>query len=292
MFSAGGSITLRCSATAAGTTWRHRWRIAAAPPGVQAQLHGARTARPELVATTPGTYRIRTRVAAPNGSFSIDTGTADFRQPEPPLGWPLRTSDDRGTITLDGGPIAGTTWPCASGSYPNCPAYMSWAVLSRRTLEVKDADHRLGDAAGVKDLTDRIVAKYLASPYYIVVVNLSGSSAALPDGVRLLKLLGRGHDRRLAPPSRGRSRSSASPGSPAGSAFMSDPRIQCSMSNPPCPAAQPQGQANMTGYLRLNFDRRERRLVRQFVFDDQVAFNIPTPRRRTRGHDKFAGYDL
>ena len=68
VFSSGSFITLRGSAAAAGDDVDHRWRIVTAPPGAQARLHGARTARPELVATTPGTYRIRTRVAAPNGS--------------------------------------------------------------------------------------------------------------------------------------------------------------------------------------------------------------------------------
>ena len=67
---------------------------------------------------------------------------------------------------------------------------MSWAVINRRTAKLEESDHGLGDAAGLKLLADRIDARYKVSPYYLVVVNLSGSSAALPDGVRLLKSLG------------------------------------------------------------------------------------------------------
>ena len=274
VFSSGSFITLRGSAAAAGDDVDHRWRIVTAPPGAQARLHGARTARPELVATTPGTYRIRTRVAAPNGSFSVDTATIDVRQPVPPLGWELRTADDRGTITLNGAAIDETTWPCASGSDAGCPSHMSWAVINRRTAKVDESGNRLGDAAGMKFLADRVVAKYMSSPFYLVVVNLSGASAALPDGVRLLKLLG--VDTSQARTAFQRPISVVGvPGSPAGSAFMSDPRIQCAISNPPCPAAQPQRQANMTGYLRLNSSGRNGGWF-DFVFGDQVAFDTDT----------------
>ena len=271
VFSSGSFITLRGSAAATGDDVAHSWRIVTAPPGAQARLHRARSAQPELVATTPGTYRIRTRVAAPNGSFSVDTATIDVRQPVPPLGWELRTADDHGTITLNGAAIDETTWPCASGSDPNCPAHMSWAVINRRTAKVDESGNRLGDAAGMKFLADRIVAKYMVSPFYLVVVNLSGTSAALPDGVRLLKLLGVDTSQARPPLQRPISVVGV-PGSPAGSAFMSDPRIQCSMSNPPCPATQPQRQANMTGYLRLNSSGGNGGWF-EFVFGDQVAFD-------------------
>ncbi|MET0684175.1 MAG: hypothetical protein ABW060_02615 [Solirubrobacteraceae bacterium] len=271
VFTSGSFVTLRGSARIAGDDVGHRWRIVSAPRGAQARLHGARTTRPELVATTPGTYRVRTRVTAPNGSSSADTATIDVREPVPPLGWQLRTTDDRGTIALDGKPVADTTWPCASGSDPDCAPYMSWAVINRRTAKVEESGNRIGDAAGLKLVADRIDARFKVSPFYLVVVNLSGSSAALPDGVRILKSLG--VDTSQARPALKRPISVVGvPGSPAGSAFISDPRIQCAVSNPACPAAQPQGQANMTGYLRLNSSGGSGGWF-EFVFGDQVAFD-------------------
>ena len=261
VFSAGSFVTLRGSAAAAGDDVDHRWRIVTAPPGAQARLHGARSARPELVATTPGTYRIRTRVAAPNGSFSVDTATIDVRQPVPPLGWELRTADDRGTITLNGAAIDDTTWPCASGSDPGCPSHMSWAVINRRTAKVDESGNRLGDAAGMKFLADRIVAKYMVSPFYLVVVNLSGTSAALPDGVRLLKLLGVDTSQarpRIAAADLGRRR----PGIAGGVGVHvrpADPVRHQQPSLPRGPAAAP-GEHDRLSALELV--RRERRLVR------------------------------
>ena len=282
VFTSGGHIPLRGSARAGGGDVTHRWRIVSAPPGVRATLYRARSARPELVATTPGTYRIRTRVASANGSFSIDTATFDVREPVPPVGWELRTADDRGTITLNGGPIANTTWPCASGSDADCPSYVSWAVINRLTAKVEESNNTLGDAAGLKTLADSVAARAQNKDIYLVVVNLSGTSAALPDGVRLLKVLG--VDTTPARPALQRPMSVVGvPGSPPRSAFISDPRIQCSLANPACPASQPQSLANMTGYLRLNASGGSGGWF-EFVFGDQVAFDTdaaPAPGKIT-----------
>ena len=82
VFNAGGFIVLRGSAAggvsraSGATAVEHRWKIVDQPPGPRATLQQAKSATPELFATAPGYYRIRTRVTAPNGSSSVDTVTA------------------------------------------------------------------------------------------------------------------------------------------------------------------------------------------------------------------------
>jgi hypothetical protein len=275
VFSAGGFIVLRGSTAGGGSrasgaaAVEHRWRIVGQPPGARATLQQARSARPELFATAPGYYRIRTRVSAPNGSSSVDTVTAVVREDVPPIGWRLDTTDDFGTITLNGKPVADTTGPCDTGTNPACPNYASYAVFNRQTLKLVESGTRLGDSAGMAFLADRATAYAKTAPTSLMVVNLSGSSADLPDGRRLLATLGVAKIARAAFP---RPVSIVGvPGSPAGSAFISDPFLRCAVGATGCSTLR-RGLANMSGYLRLNPLSATGGFF-EFVFTDQVEFD-------------------
>ena len=102
-----------------------------------------------------------------------------------------------------------------------------------------------------------------------MVVNLSGSSADLPDGRKLLTTLGVAKLTRAAFP---RPVSIVGvPGSPAGSAFDLGPLLQCAVVATNC-STQPQHLANMSGYLRLN-PRSPTGGHFEFVFTDQLEFD-------------------
>ena len=102
-----------------------------------------------------------------------------------------------------------------------------------------------------------------------MVVNLSGSSADLPDGRKLLTTLGVAKLTRAAFP---RPVSIVGvPGSPAGSALISDPFLQCAVVATNC-STLPQHLANMSGYLRLNPVSPTGGHF-EFVFTDQLEFN-------------------
>jgi hypothetical protein len=281
VLNANGLITLRGSAVggrgraSAAARTKYRWRVVARPRGRRPVLRRTASATPRFVPRAPGYYRIRTRVRAPNGSTSFDTATVAVRQDVPPLGWRLDTSDDRGTITLNGQALDKTTWPCASGTDSGCASYVSYATFDRKTLELTDSGTSKGDAAGMKSLADTAAGLVTKPQASLVVVNLSGSSAALPDGKRLLATLGVGGGAR---PSIPRPMSIVGvPGSPAGSAFISDNFAHCAIANPKCPPL-PQKLANMSGYLRLNPGSGTATSSAsggyfEFVFGDQVAFS-------------------
>jgi hypothetical protein len=273
VLSAGGFITLRGttsggrSRASGAPTVKHRWKIVSRPPGPAPILNNANSATPEFFPRAPGVYRIRTTVRTANGSSSTDTVTDVVREDVPPIGWRLDTTDDSGTIMLNGEPVAKTSWPCGAA----CPSpYVSYAVFDRQTLELVESDARLGDAGGMTFLANKATALSKAiGKTYVMVVNLSGSSAELPDGKRLLATLGAPKVDR-APLPRPVSIVGV-PGSPAGSAFVSDNFLHCTvnLTNCPTPLSQ-QHLANMSGYLRLNPADVGRF---EFVFADQLEFN-------------------
>ena len=109
----------------------------------------------------------------------------------------------------------------------------------------------------------------MPGPAATMVVNLSGASASLPDGKKLLTTLGAAD---IARPAIARPMSIIGvPGSPAGSAFVSDPSLERAFANPAC-AAQPQRLANMTGCMREN-QRSASGGFFEFVFADQRDHN-------------------
>ena len=173
----------------------------------------------------------------------------------------MSTTNDRGEITLNEKPTPNTAWTCASGP---C---VSWAVFDRQSLRLLDSGNGPGDAVGMAALAKKAAA-IVPGPAATMVVNLSGASASLPDGKKLLTTLGAAD---IARPAIARPMSIIGvPGSPAGSAFVSDPSLQCAFANPAC-AAQPQRLANMTGYMREN-QRSASGGFFEFVFADQREF--------------------
>jgi hypothetical protein len=82
---------------------------------------------------------------AGSAALAVTTG-ADL----PPIGGRLDTvADDRGTITLDGKAVEGTTEPCDPGPFKiGCAFQASYAVFDRETLEVRDNGNVRTDAGG------------------------------------------------------------------------------------------------------------------------------------------------
>ena len=118
-------------------------------------LEDAPTRTPQFVATTPGRYRVRATVKAPNGSASVDTLTVAVREDVPPIGWVLDTTDAGGTITLNGKAVPKTTFECTT-----CPSSISYAVFNGQTAVLEASGNRAADTAGLKAVAD------LAQSYY------------------------------------------------------------------------------------------------------------------------------
>jgi hypothetical protein len=245
----------------------YRWEVVSRPRGAPPTLTGPTDKTAGFRATAPGQYLIRTRVRAGNGATSFDTVTVTVRLDIPPIGAQLDTvADDKGTIKLGGNPIPDTTPQCdpASGG---CNNRASYAVFNRQTLELVTS----GNVASPNGMTDllNLANKYNAAPTYLMVVNLRPSGAgSMTDGRKLLEALGvaKMSDSdltklftRTLPIS-----IVGVPGSPAGSAFISNSFLNCK-----CDPAR--HLVNMSGYLRLNplsgvgdFE---------FVFTDQLEFD-------------------
>ena len=99
-----------------------------------------------------------------------------------------------------------------------------------------------------------------------MVVNLSSYYGLSADGTRLLKMLGVTTANTSDPVNALRPISVIGvPGSPAGSAFISDPFYRCNC------YPQPLQQASMSGYLRLNPLSATGDF--EFVYDDQLEFD-------------------
>ena len=246
----------------------HRWEIVDQPPGVEATLEDPTSATPTFRATAPGDYLVRMTATAVDGKTSVDTVTVSARADAPPIGLRLDTVvDERGKISLDGKEIPGTAWQCPNPADPVCPsvAYASYAIFNRETLELVESGSSLADPPGLKILADRATF-YNKAPSYLMVVNLSGYYGASPDGTRLLKMLGVATASTSDPINGLRPISVIGvPGSPAGSAFMSDPFYRCNC------YPQPLQQTSMSGYLRLNPLSATGDF--EFVYDDQLEFD-------------------
>ena len=276
---AGDFIRLHGSASAAGSRSRraprvsYRWEIVPRPGNGVATLYHADTASPGLELNTPGQYRIRTKVAGRNGSSSVDTARVTVRADVPPIGWQLESAaDDRGTIKLDGKPVPDTTGPCDPGPDGlGCGHVGSYAIFDRQTLElVKSGTVYTYNADGMKTLAD-LADTYDKAPTYLMVVNfgpVGDNENELAAGRRLLRRLGApkmsdsdlNYMLRYAFPKS----FLGVPGSPAGSAFVSNHFLH----RYPYSGRH---VANMSGYLRLNPLSTTGNF--EFVFPDQVEFD-------------------
>lgn len=144
----------------------------------------------------------------------------------PPIGARLNTAaDDRGTITLDGTPVKGTTENCDPGADGlGCYQHASYAIFNRQTLALATP----GTFNRDDGITRRLLAlatKYDAAPTYLMVVNLQGGGGSETVQRKLLETLGvaRMSDADLVRTFINNQASIVGvPGSPAGSAFIAD----------------------------------------------------------------------
>jgi hypothetical protein len=264
---AGDRVELRGDSAGARGEREYRWAVLSAPRGGDAELEGARTATPEFVATTPGTYLVGVTVGAGSASSS-DAVEITVQADVPPIGWRLETADDLGTIKLNGAPVPGTS----CDKVPNCPntAFVTWAVFKRRTLERVTSGAAAYDAARMDALLALADSYDDAAASYLMVVNISRSFGLTTRDRQLLAKLG-------APDLRMPGLSSLPvsvvgvPGSPVGSAMVSAQYRGCN-------CVPPMSLANMTGYLRLNGPAAA---DFEFVRTDQVEFD--TDASPTRG---------
>ncbi len=275
---AGSFIRLLGSASRTGVSGTpvvtYRWRIVGQPAGARATLQNATSRSPGFLAPTAGTYLISVTVRAANGTSSVDTVTVTERADVPPIGARLDTAaDDRGTIKLDGAAVPGTTAACDPSGTSSCDGYASYAVFNRQTLELVTSGSVSANIPGTKLLAD-LATSYNKAPTYLMVVNFRGPMGNPEDGRTLLQTLGvakmsdRDRDRTL----QGSLPVSiiGVPGSPAGSAFISNHFLNCDINGQHC-YGQPAHLANMSGYLRLNPLSTTGDF--EFVFPDQVEFN-------------------
>lgn len=221
------------------------------------------TARvPGFVASVPGTYRVRGTLTAATGRTSVDTVTVIVRADAPPIGWRLDTAaDGRGTITLNGTVVPGTTEACDPGAPLGCSRRASYAVFNRQTLGRVVS----GTTRNVYTLLD-LARRYNAAPTYLMVLNFNsvvGTDAAERE---LLETLGvpnvSGADLERTFFSNQVSIVGV-PGSPAGSAFISN--------DFPDQYQPSRALANMSGYLRLNPLSVNGNF--EFVLTDQTEFD-------------------
>ena len=238
----------------------YQWRVVAAPPGARddVSFDDAPTRTPQFVATTPGRYRVRATVTAPNGATSADTLTVAVRADTPPIGWRLDTTDARGAIKLNGVAVPNTTFDGAGPS-------VSYAVFDRQLLTRETSGNRPADAAGLKAVAD-LAQSYFKSPSYLMIVNLSALQGLPADAKRLFTTLGVTLDEPYPATARPVSLIGV-PGSRAGSGFISD-----HYRNRP---ALPLDQASLSGYIRLN-PIAEPGITGghfEFVYADQLEFD-------------------
>ncbi len=298
---AGDFIRLHGSASDAGGHSRKApqvtfgWEIVGRPGNRAVRLYHAETASPGLEVNSPGQYRIRNKVTGRKGGSSVDTARVTVRADVPPIGWRLESAaDDRGTIKLDGKPVQNTTAPCDPGPDGlGCGAFGSYAIFDRQTLErVASGTVHPYSSDGMKTLAD-LADTYDKAPTYLMVVNfgpVGDNESELAAGRRLLRKLGvpnmsdsdLNYMLRYAFPKS----FIGVPGSPAGSAFVSNHFLH----RYPYSGRH---VANMSGYLRLNPLSTTGNF--EFVFPDQVEFDTdasPAPSQitmkvgdRTYAHD-------
>jgi hypothetical protein len=261
---AGDAVELHGSAAGAGDGLAYHWAVVAAPPNSDPVIDGADTATPEFIPKTPGSYRVRATVTAPNGTSSADTLTVLARADVPPMGWRLETAVDAyGTVRLNGEPVSGTT--CSVDHCPDTP-FASYAVFNRVTLELEASGSMYYDVNAAKSLTE-IAARYDRAPTYLMVVNIS-RLYGIPAAVKpLLNKLGAGD---LTPPPNELPLPLSIigvPGSPKGSAIVSGVYRGCQ-------CFPKMDASNMSGYLRLN--PRSTTGFFEFAFTDQLEFDTDT----------------
>ncbi len=278
---AGDFIRLDGSASDAGRGGRrphvrYRWKIVSRPRGAVVKLYDANTKRPGLVAHAPGQYLIESKAIGRGGRSSVDTTDVLVRVDAPPIGARFESAaDDRGTIKLDGKPVENTTEPCDPGADGlGCGGWGSYAIFDRQTLErVDSGTFHPYNSDGMKKLAD-LAATYNKAPTYLMVANfgpVGDNENELADGRRLLRTLGApkmsdaeiNYMLRYAFPKS----IIGVPGSPEGSAFLSDHFLH----RYPYSGKH---VANMSGYLRLNPLSTTGNF--EFVFPDQVEFDTDT----------------
>ena len=159
---------------ALGTRTSYRWTVTGGPKGLSATrlgatLRGLSSARPAFRATTPGTYRMRLRVAVAGGRTGTDVATV--RVDPPPL-IPvdtMATQDGKSGIRF-----GGTFYPATPG------AYLQFLVVSRDDGTVRSNDSfTCADSTGSKFLQ-------CAAPVRTRLGQLSSAdiviASAQPDG--------------------------------------------------------------------------------------------------------------
>jgi PKD repeat protein len=263
------------------------WQIVGAPDGSTATLDDPTSQTPGLEPDLPGDYMIQLTVTAADGTTSTDTVTITVRADVPPIGAPLQTvSDDRGTIALNGQPVADTTESCDPGADGRgCTGRYSYAVFNRQTLELVKSGNGTADIPGTKALAD-LAGTYNAAPTYLMVVNMQAITGNVADAQRLFETLG---VTKFSADDLAKTVSLGLPvpvsvvgvpGSPLGSAFISNHFLACK-----CVAAR--HLANMSGYARLNPLSTTGDF--EFVFPDQVEFDTAAGQSATQVTMKVGG---
>ncbi len=248
---------------------RFRWRITHRPSGRPPVLDAPDSGSPGFEASVPGTYLVTTSTTGANGATSQDTVTVTARVDMPPIGTLLQTvADDRGTIELGGKPVQYTGANCDPGPGGNACARVSYAVFNRVTMELADSGNVAANATGISSLIT-LAARYKAAPTYLMVVNMQGAAGvSLADARTLFDALGVAKlsdaDLQKTFASRVPVSIVGVPGSPAGSAFISNNFLNCD-----CTPAR--HEADMSGYVRLN--PLSTTGYFEFVFADQVQFD-------------------
>ncbi len=267
-----------------------RWTILTAPKGSKAKLRDASGSQPTLAPNRPGRYEVRVSVrgtltgprprptsdlgaqdAAATG-VSNDTATVTVLPDIPPAGLRLDTLsgnayDDR-QMLLDGKPVPGTSAPSTNVNY---------AVIDRRTLEVKTSGSVEGDVAGIQQL-GTIIDGYTGSLDYLVVLNwysfrydIGAERNALDTVLQKIgsdKLTDEQRGAIEPYDSEGPSKHGSAvgvAGAPAGSAFVTFAHDYTD------------NGGGMSGYLRLNGVTGKY----DFVFTDPVDFNTEPNQTKT-----------
>ena len=276
VFSAGGFVTLRGSATVAGDDVDRRWRIVSAPPGARARLHNARSARPRA---RRDDSRDLPDPHAGHGSQRLVVGRHGHRQHAASQ---CRRWDGSSLRPTTAAPSPWTTsrspTRCgrarAAANLPNCEPYMSWAVINRQDRDGRGSRTTAWPTPPEPEAPGRPDQRALQGRRPSTSSSSTSPAAArrCPTACGSSSRSGVDTSAGPSPRSSGRSRSSASPESPAGSSVHIRPADPVRPEQPSVPRGPAAGPGEHDRLSAPESRPEKGGGWFEFVFGDQVAF--------------------